>query len=314
MTSFETRDIFKPSGLNGDSFVDEVEAKCDISNSISQQQQELSGNGAPYSNGALHSSYVFTKPTLDLESMGMAYGVSGLYLQGNGVTGSGPSVSQAGLMSPSMVASEKLNGLTLEQIAPSYCPPTSFDMKTTASLGFAPGMIYPSARAVSVNTGTKPFMSSPQTSPVAQVVTSQAPPAKGMTRFGSQEMLMAAAAAAAESNGMSSMNDNSTSPLLSPSSSDGKENVEGLVASENGMKMSHEKQYFQGLLRQESGVDTADFVDQVYFVFFFVFFVVFLLLHIICVVFAFEILYCCWPPGDSRTRRPCEVPLLCRLC
>lgn len=243
LTSFETRDIFKSTGLNGDSFVDEVEAKCETNSSIQQQQENvLAGNGlGPYSNGALHSSYVFTKPTLDLESMGMGYGVSGLYLQGNGVgSPSGPS------MSPSMAASEKLNGLTLEQMAPSY-----FDMKTTTglSLGFAPAMVtYPPA-------GTKQFMSPPQTSPVAQVVTSQALPAtNGMSRFGSQEILMAAAAA--ESNGVASMNDN-VSPVLSPSSSD--ENL-----SENGMKMSQEKQYYAGLLRQESGVDTTDFVDQVF--------------------------------------------------
>lgn len=276
LTSFETRDIFKSTVLNGDSFVDEIEAKCDTNSII---QQEVSGNGAPYSNGTLHSNYVFTKPTLDLESRGMAYGVSGLYLQGNGVTGlgspSGP--SQTGLMSPSMVASEKMNGLTLEQMAPSYGPP-SFDVKTTSSLGFAPGMAYPPARAMSINVGTKQFMSSPQTSPVAQVVTSQAPPANGMSRFGSQEMLMAAA----ESNGLSSMND-STSPVLSPSSSDGKEHVEGLVASENGMKMSQEKQYY-GLLRQESGVDTTDFVDQV-----FTEFPEFLLLRQVCVVFCIHI-------------------------
>lgn len=248
LTSFETRDIFKSTGLNGDSFVDEVEAKCETNSIIQQQQENVNGLG-PYSNGALHSSYVFTKPTLDLESMGMGYGVSGLYLQGNGVgSPSGPS------MSPSMAASEKLNGLTLEQMAPSY-----FDMKTTAglSLGFAPAMAtYPPARALS---GTKQFMSSPQTSPVAQVVTSQALPAtNGMSRFGSQEILMAAAAA--ESNGVASMNDN-VSPVLSPSSSD--ENL-----SENGMKMSQEKQYYglqpSGLLRHESGVDTTDFVDQVF--------------------------------------------------
>ena len=36
LTSFETRDIFKSTGLNEDSFVDEVEAKCET-NSIIQQ-------------------------------------------------------------------------------------------------------------------------------------------------------------------------------------------------------------------------------------------------------------------------------------
>jgi hypothetical protein len=254
LTSFETRDIFKSTELNGDSFVDEVEAKCDT-NSIVQQEAPAGSVGAAYSNGGLHDNYVFTKPTLDLENMGMAYGVSGLYLQGNGV-GSPSAPSQTGLMSPSMMASEKLNGLTLEQMAPPY----SFDVKTTASLGFPPGMVtYPPARAISSGT-TKQFMSAPQTLPVAQVVTSQAPHTSNgiLSRFGSQEILMAAAAA--ESNGMESV-----SPVLSPSSSEGKEHFESLT--ENGMKMSQEKQYYglqqQGLLRQESGVDTDDFVDQV---------------------------------------------------
>jgi len=242
LTSFETRDIFKSTALNGDSFVDEVEAKCDT-NSIVQQEAPAGSVGAAYSNGDLHSDYVFTKPTLDLENMGMAYGVSGLYLQGNGV-GSPSAPSQTGLMSPSMMASEKLNGLTLEQMTPPY----GFDVKTTASLGFPPGLVtYPPARAISSGT-TKQFMSAPQTLPVAQVVTSQAPPATNgiMSRFGSQEILMAAVAA--ESNSMESV-----SPVLSPSSSEGKE---------------QEKHFYglqqQGLLRQESGVDTDDFVDQVF--------------------------------------------------
>ncbi|KAG0631702.1 hypothetical protein M758_1G273500 [Ceratodon purpureus] len=269
LTSFETRDIFKSTLLNGDSFVDEVEAKCDTNLTI---QQELAGNGGPYSNGTTHSNYVFNKPTLDLENMGMAYGISGLYLQGNGVTGMGSpssptmSMSQTGLMSPSMAASEKMNGLTLGQMVPTtYCPP-SFDAKTTSSMGYSPGMAYSSARAVSVNAGTKQFMSSPPTAPIAQVVTSQPPATNGMTRFGSQEMLMAAA----ENGGLSSIKD-STSPVLSPSSSDGKEHVERLMGGENGMKMSQEKQYYamqqqqqqQGVLRQNSGVDTTDFGDQV---------------------------------------------------
>ncbi|KAG0621124.1 hypothetical protein M758_4G270900 [Ceratodon purpureus] len=258
LTSYETRDIFKSTVLNGDSFVDEVEAKCD-SNSIIQQ--EVSANGAPYSNGTLHTSYMFNKPTLDLENMGMAYGISGLYLQGNGVTGlespSSPSMSPSGLMSPSLVASEKLNGLTIGQMAPSYCPP-SFETKTTSSMGFPPGIAFSSARAMSVNAGTKPFLSSSQTSPVTQVVLSQ-PIANGMSRFGSQEMLMSAA----ESNGLSQ----STSPTLSSNSSDGKEQVEILIAAENEMKMSQEKQYYsmhqQGVMQQERVVDTANFVDQV---------------------------------------------------
>jgi hypothetical protein len=255
-------------------FVDEVEAKCDPS-SIIQQQQEVAGNGTgAYSNGTSHSSsnYVFNKPTLDLENMGMAYGISGLYLQGNGVTGMGSSpsspsmsmsMSQTGWMSPSMAASEKMNGLTLGQMTPtSYCPPAS-------TLGYSSaGMAFPSARAMSVNAGTKPFMSSPPPAPVAQVVTSQPPPAtNGLSRFGSQEILMAAAAE--NGAGLSSVKE-STSPVLSPSSSDGKEHVERLIngGGENGLKMSQEKQYYglqqPGLLRQDSGVDTTDFGDQVF--------------------------------------------------
>ena len=274
LTSFETRDIFKSTLLNGDSFVDEVEVKCDTNATI---QQEAAGNGGPYANGNTHSNYVFNKPTLDLENMGMAYGMSGLYLQGNGVTGMGSpsspsiSMSQTGLMSPSVAASEKMNGLTLGQMAPTtYCPPT-FDAKTTSSLGYSPGIAYPSARAMSVNTGTKPFMSASPTAPVAQVVTSQPPATNGMSRFGSQEMLMVAA----ENGALSSMKESTSPSVLSPSSSDGKEHVERLLGGENGMKISQEKQYYglqqqqqqqqqQGVLRQESGVDTTDFGDQVF--------------------------------------------------
>lgn len=255
LTSFETRDIFKSTGLNGDSFVDEVEAKCESSSIIQQEAAAANGGAAPYSNEPLHSTYIFNKPTLDLENMGMAYGISGLYLQGNGITGLGspssPSMSQSGLLSPSMVASEKLNGLTLgQQMAPSY------GMQPFSS----------SARAMSLTAGTKlPFVSSSSTSPVTQVVPSQQqqPAANGMTRFGSQEILMAAA----ESNGLSQ----SSSPVLSPNSSDGKEQVERLIGSENGMKMAQEqKQYYSihqlGVMQPERGVDSsANFVDQVLF-------------------------------------------------
>lgn len=70
----------------------------------------------------------------------------------------------------------------------------------------------------------------------------------------------------AESNGVPLSQ--SSSPVLSPNSSDGKEQVERLVGSENGMKLAQEqKQYYgihpQGVLQQERGVDTANFVDQV---------------------------------------------------
>ena len=201
LSAYGSRDIFKS---NGDSFVDEVEVKCDT-HLIVQQQQDLSANGA-YNNGTLHTNgYMFNKPTLDLENMGMAYGISGLYLQqGNEVTTLG---------SPSS-PSEKLNGLTLA--SHSYCPVTTAIFQR----------------------GMKPFLSSSQTSPVAN----------GLSRFGSQEMLMAAA----ESSGLSQ----STSPTLSPNSSDGKEQVERLMAAENGMKMSLDvKQSYYGV--------TADFVDQV---------------------------------------------------
>nr|XP_024383345.1 uncharacterized protein LOC112286052 isoform X1 [Physcomitrium patens] len=255
LTAFETRDIFKSTGLN--SFVDEVEAKCDVNSII---QQGAPGNSAPYSNAPLHSNYVFHKPTLDLENMGLGYGMSGLYLPGNGVTGmrspSSPTMSQAmspGLVSPAMVASEKLNGLTLGQMAPSFRPP-SFDTKTTTSTGFSSGMVYPSVRVMPADGGTKQFTSSSQPSPTLQVVTSQ-PATNGMYRFGSQEMLTSAA----ENSGLSSMNGNS-SPVLSSTSSDGKEQVEQLVGGENGMKMSQEKQFYS---IQEGAVDTDNFVDQV---------------------------------------------------
>jgi len=231
LTSFETRDIFKATGLNGNSFVNEVEAKCE-SNSVIQQEVVASTNGvaaaapaAPYSNEA---HYIFNKPTLDLESMGMAYGISGLYLQGNGI--GSPS---SPLLSPSMVASEKLNGLTLGQMAPPYGMQPSF------------------SRAMSVSAATtKPvFVSS--SSPTSPVV-AKSQPANGMTRFGSQELSMA------ESNGISQ----GTSPVLSPNSSDGTEQVERLV--ENGMKMAQEQKQYYSVMQAERGVDsTANFIDQV---------------------------------------------------
>ncbi|XP_024374151.1 uncharacterized protein [Physcomitrium patens] len=256
LSSFETRDIFKPASLNGDSFVDEIEAKCE-SNLI--VPQEATANGATYSNGTLHNNYNFSKPTLDLESMGMGYGISSLYLQGNGVTGMGspssPSISQSGLISPSVMASEKLNGLTVGQMAPSYGP-SSFDAKTTSSMGYPPGMSYSSARAMSVNAEMKQFLSSPQATPVTQVVTLQ-PVASMPSRFGSQDMLLPAA----ERNGHQS-----SSPVLSPNSSDGKDQVERLVGGEAGIKTSQEKQYYsmnqRGVMQQDKGLDTASFVDD----------------------------------------------------
>ncbi|XP_024369421.1 uncharacterized protein [Physcomitrium patens] len=256
LTAFETRDIFKSSGLNGDSFVDEVEARCDANSVI---QQEVAGNGAPYLNGTLHTNYGFNKPTLDLENISMAYGMSGLYAPGNGVTGMGspsrPTTSQAVssvLVSPAMAASEKLNGLTLSQMAPPYRS-SSFDKQTTASVGFSSGMVYPSTRAVSsAKGGTKQFTSSSQPSPDVHMVTSQ-PATNGMSRFVSQEM------SAAENKGLPPIN-GSSSPVLSPSSSDGKEHVERIIGCESGMKMSQEKQYCS---MQEGAVDTDSFVDQV---------------------------------------------------
>jgi hypothetical protein len=78
-----------------------------------------------------------------------------------------------------------------------------------------------------------------------------------MTRFGSQELLMAD-----NINGIISQS-NGSSPVLSPDSSDGKEQVERLV--ENGMKLVQEqKQYYSVGMQPERGVDaTTNFIDQV---------------------------------------------------
>lgn len=155
MTSFETRDIFK---VNGDaSFVEEVEAKCeDLSNSIEGFTTTTTATtGSTYLNESHYG--IFSKPTpLDLENMGMAYGISGLYLQSNGMG------------SPSS-PSEKLNGLTLGQMTvPSYAV-----------------MQQPSfSRAMSVTTMTS-SSSSPVTVPSPPVAATN-----GMTRFGSQEIML----------------------------------------------------------------------------------------------------------------------------
>lgn len=263
MTSLGNGDIFKSSVLNnGDSFVVEVEAKCDPSSIISQV--ELSVSGAPYTNGNLHTQYNFCKPTLDLEHTGMGYSNSGLYLQGNGVPGLGspssPCMSQSGLMSPSMVASEKMNGLSLEQMSPAYGA-ALYDSKANMSMAYPKSVSFASPGVIAVSPATKQFAASPLESPVTQSAVN------GISRFGAQDMVMSTIG----SNGMppvATVKD-STSPVLSPNSSDVKDSVDGLLGGENRLNMSQRKQYFnthqQGVsMVQRGGVaDTTSFTDQV---------------------------------------------------
>jgi hypothetical protein len=251
-------DIFKSAVLNnGNSYADDVETKCDPNSMISD---EVSVLGPLYSNGAAHNNYSFSKPTLDLENMGMAYCCSGLYLQGTGVTGlaspSSPCLNQSGIMSPSMVASEKFNGLSLGQMAPPYCQ-SLYDSKTNLSLGYSQGISYTSAGMMATNTGPKQFATSPMTAPVAQASAAQ-PSANGLTRFGSHDMVINVGT----SNGLppGPTVKESPSPVLSPDSTDGNDSLDGLLGGESRLTMSQRK-YFS--LQDQGGSDAPDFDDQV---------------------------------------------------
>lgn len=116
---FEICDIFKLIGLNGDLFVDEVEVKCEFSLIIQQEVVVVNGGVVLYLNELLYFIYIFNKLILDLENMGMVYGIFGFYLQGNGIIGLGfffsLLMSQFGLLLFFMVVLEKFNGLIFGQ-------------------------------------------------------------------------------------------------------------------------------------------------------------------------------------------------------
>ncbi|KAG6542191.1 hypothetical protein Mapa_016424 [Marchantia paleacea] len=252
-----------PSDLgDGSSFGVDVEHKAGLAGPPPPSHNK------PFANGQVLPTYGnFQKPSINLAHMNSGYGATGvsdMYMHRNGISvlasPTSPALKSGGMLSPG-ATSEKLNCLSLDQIAYGGYRCQPFDVNKSVSRSFSKGGPFSPGLVPHSPAGDKRFCSSPLSSPTVQA-SAQHSNSNGISPFasgsGGQEI----------SNGeimhSSSSHADATSPRGLVNVIESKDSVDGMLVSDGSMKISQSKSIFSsGGFRMPTPVDSGGFVSQV---------------------------------------------------